>query len=221
MDATQLGATIRLLLTEDTLQVLQKWVKSLGEKTVSVLGLRPRGIYEVLSHSTTLELVDPRGEEARVERRQTVRFLQDYVSAFTDYAWGEGEIFAEYRCSPGFPVDFYRDGSRHAVLISLRETKHRGDTLTFEIGRKIRGGFVAADECWETEVYHRSEELSVTILFPRERRCQRATVTQRSTSKTVALGPEQFRFLEDGRQQLTWEIRNPRLHDRYSLRWRW
>ena len=221
MDATQLGATIRLLLTGDTLEVLQKWLKELGQKTAEVLGLRPRGIYEVLSHATTLELVDPRGEEALVERRQTVSFLQDHVTAFTDYAWGEGEVFAEYSCSPGFPVDFYRDGTRHAVLISLRETKQRGDTLTFEIRRTIRGGFAAADEGWETEVYHRTEELSVTILFPRERRCQRATVTQRSTSKTVVLGPEQFRFLGDGRQQLTWEIHNPRLHDRYSLRWHW
>ena len=182
---------------------------------------REQGIYDVLEHHTVLELKDTRGEVAVLKRRQKVRFLQSYVAAITDHAWGDGEIFAEYHCSPGVPVDFYQDGSRHTVLISLRESKSRGDVLKFVIRRKIVGGFCKNDECWETEVYHRTRDLSVAIIFPRGRRCRRATVTQRSTSKTVALGPKHLRFLADGRQQLTWEIRKPRLHDRYSLGWEW
>jgi len=217
----RLGATLRTILTGDTLELVRKGIQAAKEAYGSLVKGRSQGIYEVLRHDTTLHLVDGRGNEAIVERVESVRFLQDYVSAFTDYAWGDGDIFAEYRCSPGVPVDFYQDGSRRAVLISLRETKRRGEELTFRIHRLIRGGFLSAEECWETEVYHRTKELSVAVLFPRERRCRSATVTQRSTSVTVALGAERFRFLEDGRQELTWELANPRLHERYSLKWRW
>ena len=211
-------AILRALLTPEALQSLTKAAKDLYD---SLLGRRPQGIYEVLEHHTTLELLDPRGEVAIVERLQTVRFLQDHIEAFTDHAWGDGEVFAEYTCSPGVPVDCYQDGSRHTVLISLREVKHRGDVLRFKIRRKVLRGFLTPNECWETDVYHRTQELSVTILFPRERRCRRATVTQRSTSKTVVLGPENSEFLEDGRQRLTWEIDKPRLHERYALKWEW
>jgi hypothetical protein len=44
---------------------------------------------------------------AIVDRQEEVRFLQGNVVAFADYAWGDGQIFADYRCSPGVPVDRY------------------------------------------------------------------------------------------------------------------
>ena len=182
---------------------------------------RAPGIYEVLSHDTVLELKDTVGQLASVTRRQSVRFLQNHVAAITDHAWGDGEVFSRYSCTPGAPVDFYRDGSRHTVLISLREIKNRGDVLRFRIRRTIRGGFRKNVESWETDIYHRIGHLSVTILFPKGRPCRRATVVQRNTSKTIALEPKHFRYLPDGRQRLFWEIRNPRLHDRYVVKWWW
>ena len=182
---------------------------------------RAPGIYEVLAHDTVLELKDVRGELATVTRRESVRFLQNHVAAITDHAWGDGKIFHRYSCSPGVPVDIYQDGSRYTVLVSLREIKHRGDELNFVIRRKIIGGFRQRGESWETEVYHRTGRLSVSLIFPPQRLCQRATVTQRSTSKTVALGADHFGFLQDGRQRVAWEVRNPRLYDRYSLKWHW
>lgn len=217
----RLGVGLRNILAGDPLGLAQQWLKGIQALRESLTRGRMRGVYEVLSHHTTLDLQDIQGQVAMVERVETVRFLQDYVAAFTDYAWGDGDIFAEYRCEPGVPVDFYQDGSRRAVLISLREAKHKGDELTFRIHRKVLGGFKTPDECWETEVYHRMQDLAVRALFPRERRCRRATILQRSTSRTVVLGPECFQFLEDGRQQLTWSLPRPRLHERYALHWQW
>jgi len=214
-------AIIRNLLKLDSLVLVRYLVQGVQAVRRRVARGREQGIYDVLEHHTILELKDTKGEVAMVKRQQKVRFLQNYVAAITDHAWGDGEIFAEYDCLPGVPVDFYQDGSRHTVLISLREAKSRGDVLKFVIRRKIVGGFRKPDESWETAIYHRIRHLSISIVFPKERRCQKATVTQRSTSKTVALGRENLRFLGDGRQTLTWEIRNPRLHDRYSLKWRW
>jgi len=69
------------------------------------------GIYEVLDHRVSLELLDVKGKKAVYRKCQRVRFLQDNVIAYQDLAWGDGKIFAKYKCSPGIAVDKYQDGS--------------------------------------------------------------------------------------------------------------
>ena len=96
------------------------------------------GMYEILDYHSTLDISDERGEHALLARREVIRFLQDNVVAIHDHAWGDGDIFAEYHCQPGIPVDFYQDGSKHNVLISLRETKNRGDIVELSIERDSR-----------------------------------------------------------------------------------
>lgn len=179
------------------------------------------GSYEILDYDSTLELVDPRGEKAILTRRQVVRFLQDDVAAIRDYAWGDGDLFAQYRCQPGVPVDFYEDGARQNVLISLRETRNRGDVLELWIERVIKGGFVGKQGWLETEIDHWVQHLSVSILFPKERPCRRATLSQRSTGETRLLPQKHFTLLPDGRQKLTWETRRPRFQDRHTIKWVW
>ena len=212
---------LRLLLTGDAVEVFIATAERVKRLYSYLAHWRHPGIYEVLDHDTTVELVDTEGKVATVERRQTVRFLQDNLVAFADYAWGDGTTLANYECSPGVPVDVYDDGSKHTILISLREAKSRGDILRFKTHRKILRGFTKHNEWWETEIYRRTKHLKVAIIFPQERKCRRAVITQRSTNRTTALGSQHFHFLADGRQQLTWEITNPKLHDRYTVKWRW
>ena len=131
------------------------------------------GMYEILEYDASLEIRDPRGEEASLVRHETIRFLQDNVVAIHDHAWGDGDLFAEYHCQPGIAVDFYQDGSKHNVLISLRETKNRGDVIDLWIERVIRGGLREQEEWLETEIDHRLKRLKLSIIFPRDRRCQR------------------------------------------------
>ena len=209
------------LLNKDIVSIVRDLL-SVGEDIARFLtGLRPQGIYEVLEHYTTLELCDTAGKVARVTRQQTVRFLQDHVVAITDYAWGDGQTLAEYTCHPGVPVDVYDDGAKKTILISLRETKSRGDVLRFHIQRKIVAGFGKRHEWWESEAYHRIRRLRVAIIFPKGRPCQHATLAQRSRNNAIKLGKRHFCFLKDGRQRLTWEIRGPRLYDRYTIKWVW
>ena len=209
------------LLSRDVLSLARDLLATGADLARLATGPRPRGIYEVLAHHTTVELCDTKGKLARVTRRQEVRFLQDHVVAFTDYAWGDGQPLAEYTCQPGVPVDVYDDGAKKTILISLRETKSHGDVLRFHIQRKIVAGFGKRREWWETEIYHPTRCLGVVILFPKGRPCLRAVVVQRSNSRTTALSEQHFRFLPDGRQRLAWQIRNPKLHDRYTIQWAW
>ena len=180
-----------------------------------------QGIYEILYYDSTLELLDPTGHTAIFHKRQQVRFLQDNVIAFQDYAWGDGEIFAEYHCSPGIAVDRYRDGDRWNILISLRETKSRGDITDFRIERTVQKGFTQHDEWYQVEIRNPTRRLRLAVIFPKERLCKRATLHERKRNRTQALGSEHLHQLPDGRQLLEFETTRVRHLEVYTLRWVW
>jgi hypothetical protein len=179
------------------------------------------GMYEILDYDSVLEIQDPRGEVAVFKRRQKVRFLQDNIIAYQDFAWGDGNILADYRCSPGVPVDQYQDGYRHNILISLRETKNKGDVVDFNIERKVTGGFTKPNEWRQVMLEHKTRKLRIAVIFPKDRPCQRATLTERNINRTTALGEDHFNLLPDGRQMLSWETARPRLFELYTIKWRW
>ncbi len=179
------------------------------------------GIYEMLEYESVLELLDARGEAAIVKKRQRVRFLQDNIIAFQDHAWGDGEIFADYRSSPGVVVDRYKDGDRWNVLISLRETKSTGDIEDFHIERKLRDSFRKHAEWWQIQMYHKTRRLKLSIIFPAARHCQRAVLVERNANRTKILESKNFAELPDRRQVLTWETDRPRRFEIYTIKWQW
>lgn len=182
---------------------------------------RREGMYEILDYDATLELVDPKGKTAIFKKQQRVKFLQDEIISFPDYAWGDGEIFAEYKCTPGVVVDRYQEGDRWNILISLRETKSAGDITNFYIERTVKDSFTKTEEWRQFEVRHLTRRLKIRIIFPKQRRCQRAVLLQRSRHRATALGPEHFVDLPDGRQVLTWRAKKIRRFEVYTIKWRW
>lgn len=182
---------------------------------------RYNGLYEILEYDTMLELHDTNGETALFKKRQRVKFLQDNVIAIPDFAWGEGQIFASYKCSPGKVVDYYQQGDRWNILISLRETKGRGDIEDFYIERVVQHGFRQSDEWWQIEVRHPTKHLKLSLIFPHQRQCQRAVIVKRSRHKSTVLGSEHISHLPDGRQIVTWETKNINRLEVYTLKWQW
>lgn len=179
------------------------------------------GLYEVLDFEHTLELRDAKGKEAIYHKLETVRLLQDYVAAYVDHAWGRGEIFADYRCSPGKPVDRYRCGHKTCVLISLREAMRRGDILRISIDRTIRNGF-DTDTGWsETVVLHRTHRFQIAVIFPTERPPQRVTLLEVNQNRTTPLGEANKHLMPDGRTRVFWETSTPKLFETYTLKWTW
>jgi hypothetical protein len=179
------------------------------------------GLYEMLEYEATLELLDPEGQEAVFKKRQRVKFLQDNVIAFEDYAWGDGNQLAQYCCSPGIEVDHYREGDRWNILISLRETKNRGDSEEFYLQRKVLRGFTKAEEWWQIEMQHETRHLKMSVLFPVGRHSLSAVLVERKRNCSTTLGPQHFVDLPEGRQLLTWETRRPQRFETYTLQWRW
>lgn len=213
-------------------ELLQKLTSLLGADFVTVLTLiiryfplpgtsQPQGLYEVLEYESVLEIKDKKGQSALATKCQRVRFLQNNIIAYQDQVWGDGDIFVDYRCSPGKAVDRYREGHRHHVLISLRETKQRGDEAEFYITRRIRKGFTKSTEEWQTEVNHPTTQLSVSIIFPRTRSPKRLFLIEQNSTKTFTLGPDHRHTLPDGREKVTWSTNAPRLYEAYIIRWEW
>ncbi len=179
------------------------------------------GMFEVLEHDVELELMDTKGRTAIYRKRQRVRFLQDNIIAYQDQAWGDGDIFADYKCSPGVPVDRYREGYLYRVLISLRGTRHRGDVEEFRIERTIKDGFVEPVETLQTDVNQKTQAFSLSLIFPAKRGPKSVRLIERHTSRNFVLGSEQTRKLPDGRWQVSWHTQKPHLFEAYILRWEW
>jgi len=93
------GTTVitRLLLNIPWPEILAS-IWKYGHKILR--GLSHEGMYEVLEYEAVLELLDRDGRKARFKKRKKVRYLQDNIIAYQDYAWGDGELFNSYRCAP-------------------------------------------------------------------------------------------------------------------------
>ena len=184
-------------------------------------GSAANGVYEVLDYESTLELLNRQGTKALFKKRKRIRYLQDEVIAYQDYAWGDGEILVNYRSSPGRPVDRYRCGYKTYILLSLRGVRNKGDVDEFNIQWNIRRGFLKEDGFWGTGVSQPMRHIKSNVIFPRSRPPQQLSMEESNLRKTAPLGRDAQRQLPDGRWLVTWEMDNPRLHELYVLRWIW
>jgi hypothetical protein len=178
-------------------------------------------IYETLQYESTLEIHNNQGTRATFKKQKNIRYLQDGIIAFQDYAWGDGEILLNYRTSRGKAVDRYRAGFKTYVLISLREVKNKGDVDEFNIQWNIRNGFLTEDGYWSTDVSQRTKHLKANIIFPKSRPPLRLMLEESNGKRTRELGSESKKRLPDGRWRATWETNAPRLYEVYVLRWIW
>lgn len=179
------------------------------------------GMYEVLHYDATLQLMDTKGKRAVYRKFQRVKFNQNNIIAFQDQAWGDGNIFADYKCTPGYPVDRYKEGHRHIVLISLREVKQRGEITDFQIERTIEDGFMDTTEVFQAEINHVMHHFSFSVIFPKVRPPKSVMLIKQNLQQTIRLGPECFSTLPDGNVQVQWTTDKPMLFEAYILRWEW
>ena len=191
----------------------------IGRKVIR--GMANEGVYETLEYESTLEIQNRKGTRATFTKRKKVRYLQDNISAYQDYGWGDGEILLNYRSSRGKAVDRYRSGYKTYILLSLREIKNRGDVDEFNIQWNIRKGFLTEDGYWATDISNRTKRLKVNVIFPKSRPPQRLSIEESNRKRTRVLEPEAKKRLPDGRWRVTWEKKKPKLYEIYVLRWDW
>jgi hypothetical protein len=184
-------------------------------------GFSSEGVYEVLDYECRLELQDKNGKRATVQKRERVRYLQDYITTYQDQAWGDGKILIDYRCSPGVPVDEYQLGHKTYTLISLRGFKNRGEIDEFNTQWKMRNGFLKKTGFWGTAINHRTKKITIKVIFPKDRPPLRFLVFESNAQRTQNLGADAQEKLPDGRPVIVWQKANPRLYEDYILKWEW
>jgi len=175
----------------------------------------------VLDFESTLELLDDKGRKAHFKKEMKIRYLQDEILAFQDYAWGDGEILIDYQTNRGRAVDRYNAGYKTYILLALREVVNRGDIDDFKISWGIRNGFLTPDGHWSTEVSHRMKRVRVKIIFPKSRPPLRIFLEEHNRRRTKVLGDAYQERLSDKRWQVSWEMDKPKLYENYILRWDW
>lgn len=182
---------------------------------------RYRGTYKVDDHRVTLDLTDKNGQTAIYTKRQWVTFLQDNIFAIQDQAWGDGDIFAEYRCSPGVAVDRYQEGYRWKILISLRGSRNRGEQEEFRVERTIQDGFTSPVQDFHTQIDHPTQDLSISVVFPHSRHPKQVSIIEQNWKQQYILGKKHQIPLSQGRIQYEWKVHRPRLYEGYILHWEW
>jgi len=182
---------------------------------------RVSAIYEDLKFEASLELLDTRGNRAIFHKRQHTRFLQNYVIAYYDRAFGDGDIFADYQCSPGVAVDRYQIGAEHWTLISLRQIKHRGDKAILNIDRTIKDGFTRKSETFQLDLYNPAKAVEFSIVFPAKRPPKQIRFVQQHKNQQFPAPQSSYEYLSDGRVKVLWQIKHPRQYQSYVIAWEW
>ncbi|MBK9123536.1 MAG: hypothetical protein IPM16_10525 [Chloroflexi bacterium] len=148
-------------------------------------------------------------------------YLRDDVFAVQDQAWGDGDIFAEYSCSPGVVVDRYKEGFRWKTLISLRATRHAGDHDVIRTRRVILNGFTTSVCNFQTQIDHPHRSLSIGVVFPSGRLPRSVSLVEQNTRRVVELSSVHEHLLPGGDVEYRWSTQKVKLFEAYIIRWEW
>jgi hypothetical protein len=215
-DPSNLSSLISVLI--GSFELIGKAI-SFGKKVGR--GFSNEGIYEVLEFENTLEILNKSGTKAKIKKRMLVKYLQDNILSFTDFAWTNGKGPLNYRISPGVPVDEYKSGYRTNILISLRERRNRSDTDEFNIEWEIHSGFLKSDAFWQIDIAHKFDSLKFQLILPEGRQPSGVFIEEINRKKTTKLQNEHIQKLPDGRWSVTWKHASPALYESYIVHWTW
>lgn len=184
---------------------------------------RSRG-YEILGQEHEWDLVRPDGSFVIHRKQLHVRYLNRAISV-VDFAWGDGNLFAEYSCRPGRVVDRFIVNDQLWVLISLGGLRQRGEVETLEFKRAITDGFVGQTE-W-VQLQELEGRVSIRLVFPKERGPEGVEIIRRGrsrfgriTERRTAVAPAQLDSVSE-RQVLTVKHQRPSRNTSLVVRWKW
>jgi hypothetical protein len=193
---------------------------------VGVYGLLLRdrfgGLWEIIEDTDEWDIQDSVGELVLLTKTRRLRFLQNGVFAIRDYAWGDGDYQDGYSCNPGVAVDSFHHEGRHNVVVSLRETKQRGDVGDFQIQRTFVDSFRNESESVHADILTATQQLTIRVVFPPTRPPKRAWTTSHS-AKAAQKKPHLLTPTgdPDGRQYIAHILRRPKLGEEYIVGWEW
>jgi hypothetical protein len=172
--------------------------------------------YRVHHYRHTLVLHDVKGKRATFHRAQEIEFVQSDVQGIVDSLWGDGITIAAYDQDAGEIAETFRDEGRRHLVLGLKRPMDRGDALTFQIRRLAMEAFTKSTEWFETLVDRPVQRVTSTIVFPKGRPCQFATLDYQGR-----IVPLSVATLPNGQTIVTFDTDNALANVPYTIRWRW
>lgn len=175
--------------------------------------------YENLSLSYALDIQDIRGERARLEREQQVRFLTSETGVVRDLVWGDGEPNVRYRASGARAVNRQQEGLVQVVWLGLPSRPVAGERAIVRSSRTIVGGLKGKNEYLEVRVERPTVRLKLSVMFPWGRRPSSAWL---DGIPNLGLAGQRLdpKLCKDGRVTVEWRAKDVR-PETYRLRWSW
>lgn len=179
----------------------------------------PGTSYENLSLSIELELCDRKGKKAILRRTQRVRFLAEETGVVRDVFWGNGRALAGYVVDGAERLAVRTEGSKQVVLLGLRTSAAKGESVTVRTERTILGAFERDEGYLETLVERETKRIRLSVLFPSGR--QPTEVWLEATPPTINSRRLAVRLTSLDRGVATWGTENPKRLVTYRMRWTW
>jgi hypothetical protein len=195
----------------------------LGAVVLLAFALRTKALYEgpfvVLEETTTWDLTRDNAREAVVTKNQLVRFNHSMI-AHTEYAWGDGELFADFQCDYGRLVDRVKDGDKEYIIIALPAERVRGEEARLVSHRTVRNGFPADSEWMNWELRYKSYRSTLVMRFDLARPPKNLRYRRESDGKTLK-ADEKSVSDEGGARVFRLSERAPYPGEEYQIRWDW
>ena len=175
--------------------------------------------YEVLDSRMVWEIHATDGSKCSFSRQNEIRFLQNEVMVLSDRVWPANADIKDFKYFPGEVVDSFIDGDNRQFIISLRESKNRGETMRVESSRSVYDSFLAPSEWVAMDVSRPTGSLTMTVVLPDGRPPTKAWGKVRSNAaRHHPLVPT---MRSDKRTQLERFIKRPRRGEAYYICWEW
>jgi hypothetical protein len=123
--------------------------------------------YENVDFAATIEVLDQNWTAARYTRKQRIRFNEDGVTTFFDFAWGEGVLFANYNPHSMRIIDAFPARKGYIVALALPRKFYKGEVFEVVVERKVVGAFFDELNYWESTPRTPTGKLAVDIIAPR------------------------------------------------------
>ena len=81
--------------------------------------------------------------------------------------------------------------------------------------------FLRDEEQWEVDIQSKTTKFTFNVIFPKSRPPIRTWLKEKTVKRSTPLDDSHLKELPDGRWQVRWSTNQPRLHEKYILKWDW
>jgi hypothetical protein len=188
------------------------------------------GPYRVLEETIAWEFEDPEGREAKLIKKQKVRF--NYLAiTHIELASGDGELFAGFSCNYGSVV---KDGNlpdadengvlsianEKGVLVLLEPRRTRDEEFTLESTRTVREGFMEPKQWILHQANVPSKKTTLIVTFPsghkvkdvrikgakgyEDKPAKKNELTEQGSRQVLRIGPRAYRGGQSVKVSWSW-----------------